>query len=318
VLPHDPWCANKKKRGNKSVGLAVLVVLVLNVASALKGQELEPRAYSVSPVGLNIVLFSYSYPTGDVEFDPSVPIDSVKANLNVVTLGYFRSVNFFGRSANVSAALPYTDGKLEGVFFGNFQTVHRSGFRDPLIRVAVNLYGAPAMNLTQFSKYRQKSTLGASLTIVAPLGQYNGHALINLGSNRWAFKPEIGFSQGLKTSWILELDAGAWLFTANHNFLGVTETQTPIVSLQLHAVYNVRPRLWFSLDGNFYNGGRTTVAMTDRFDLRRGSRIGFTVAGPIARHQGLKFAYSRWVYATVGAKFNVFTATYQVTWGGGT
>ena len=310
-------CSKRMNQGNKSVGLAVFLVLLLGVTSPLKGQELEPRAYSVSPVGTNIALFSYSYPTGDVEFDPSVPIDNVKANLNVLTLGYFRSFNFLGRSASISAAIPYTDGKLEGVFFGNFQTVHRSGLRDPLIRVAVNLYGAPAMDLTQFSKYRQKRSLGASLTVVAPLGQYDGNTLINLGSNRWAFKPEIGVSQGLKERWILELDAGAWLFAANHNFLGVTRTQTPIVSLQLHGVYTVRPHLWFSLDGNFYNGGRTTLAMIDRSDSRRGSRIGFTVAGPIARHQGLKFAYSRWVYATVGAKFNVFTLTYQVTWGEG-
>lgn len=303
--------------GNKSVGLAVFVVLLLGVTNTLKGQELEPRAYSVSPVGINIALFSYSYPTGDVEFDSSVPVDSVKANLNVLTLGYFRSFNLLGRSASISAAIPYTDGKLEGVFFGNSQTVHRSGLRDPLIRAAVNLYGAPAMNLAQFSKYRQKTTVGTSLTIVAPLGQYDGNTLINLGSNRWAFKPEIGFSQGLKEKWILELDAGAWLFSANDNFLGFTRTQTPIMSLQLHGIYTVRPHLWFSFDGNFYNGGRTTLAMIDRSDVRRGSRIGSTVAVPVARHQGVKFAYSRWVYATVGAKFDVFTLTYQVTWGGG-
>lgn len=296
---------------------SLLFVLLLNVTRPLNGQELEPRAYSVSPVGINIALFSYSYPSGDVEFDPSVPIESVKAKLNVLTLGYFRSLDFFGRSASIGAIVPYTDGTLNGAFFGNFQTIRRSGLRDPAIRVAVNLYGAPAMDLTQFSKYTQKRNLGASLTVVAPLGQYDGNTLINLGSNRWAFKPEIGFSQGLKERWILELDAGAWLFTANDNFLGATRTQTDIVSVQLHAVYTVRPHFWCSLDGNFYNGGRTTVGMIQRFDLQRGSRIGLTVAVPIARRQALKFAYSRWAYATVGAKFNVFTATYQFSWGGG-
>jgi hypothetical protein len=298
-------------------GLAVFFVLLLGFTSRLNGQELEPRAYSVSPVGINIALFSYSYPSGDVEFDPSAQIDDVKVKLNVLALGYFRSLDFFGRSANIGAVIPYTDGTLEGSLFGNFQTVHRSGLRDPVIRFAANLYGAPAMDLTQFSKYRQKSNLGSSLTVVAPLGQYDGNTLINLGSNRWAFKPEIGFSQGIQERWILELDAGAWLFTANHDFLGATRTQTPIVSVQMHGVYTVRPHFWFSLDGNFYDGGRTTVGTTQNFDLQRGSRIGLTVAGPIARRQALKFAYSRWVYATVGARFNVFTVTYQRTWGGG-
>jgi hypothetical protein len=301
----------------KTAGLAVLFLFLVGVTRPLHGQELEPRAYSVSPVGVNFALFSYSYPSGDVEFDPSAQIDDVNLRMNVLTLGYFRSLDVFGRSANVGAIVPYAEGTLEGSFFGNFRTFHRSGLRDPVVRFAVNLYGAPAMDRRQFSRYRQKSNLGASLTVVAPLGQYDANTLINLGSNRWAFKPEIGFSQGIHEKWILELDAGAWFYTANHNFLGTTRTQDPVVTLQLHAVYTVRPRLWFSADGNFYDGGRTTVGATRNFDLRRGSRIGLTAAVPIAGRQSLKFAYARWVYATVGAKFNVFTVAYQFTWGGG-
>jgi hypothetical protein len=42
-----------------------------------------------------------------------------------------------------------------------------------------------------------------------------------------------------------------------------------------------------------------------------------TLVFGVARRQALKFAYSRWTYATVGAKFNVFTAAYQFTWGRG-
>jgi hypothetical protein len=301
----------------KSACLAVLFVFLVGVTGPLHGQEMEPRAYSVSPVGVNFALVSYSYPSGDVEFDPSAQIDDVKISMNVLTLGYFRSLDFFGRSANIGAVVPYTKGTLEGTFFGNVRSFHRSGLRDPVMRFSVNLYGAPAMNRKQFSKYRQKSNLGASLAVVAPLGQYDGNTLVNLGSNRWAFKPEIGFSQGIQKRWILEVDAGAWLYTANHNFLGVTRTQAPIVTLQAHAVYTVRPRLWFSADGNFYDGGRTTVGTQHNFDLRRGSRIGLTAAVPIRKRQALKFAYARWVYATVGAKFNVFTVAYQFTWGGG-
>ena len=303
--------------GAKSGSLAVLLVLLLSITVPLNGQELEPRAYSVSPVGVNIALLAYSYPSGDLEFDPSVPIEDAKAKLNVVTLGYLRSLDVLGRSASIGAVVPYKDGTLEGMFFGGFQTFYRSGLGDPVIRVAVNLYGAPAMDLTQFSKYRRKSNLGGSFAVVAPLGQYDGNTLVNLGANRWAFKPGIGFSQGFAKRWILELDGAAWFFTANHNFLGATQTQTPIVSAQLHAVYTLRPRLWFSVDGNFYDGGRTTVGTKHMFDLRRGSRIGLTMAVPIARHQALKFAYSRWVFATIGAKFNVFAVTYQFTWGRG-
>jgi len=297
--------------------VAILLAPSFVLSWPVKGQELEPRAYSVSPVGVNIALLSYSYPSGDVELDPSLPIEDVKAKLNVLTLGYFRSLNFFGRSANISGLIPYTDGVLTGSFFGDFQRLHRSGLRDPAMRFAANLYGAPAMNFTQFSTYHQRINLSASVTTVVPLGQYDQTNLVNLGSNRWAVKSELGFSQGITDKWILELDAGAWLFTANHMFLGATKTQNPIIVLQAHAVYTMRPRLWFSLDVNCYDGGRTTVQTIQMSDLQRGSRGGITVAAPIEKRQTLKLAYSRWAFATFGARFNVFTLAYQLIWGGG-
>jgi hypothetical protein len=37
--------------------------------------------------------------------------------------------------------------------------------------------------------------LGASLKIIAPTGQYDPTKLINWGINRWAIKPEFGYSQ---------------------------------------------------------------------------------------------------------------------------
>jgi hypothetical protein len=36
-------------------------------------QSLDPRAYANAPVGLNFLVAGYSYSTGGVGFDPSVP-----------------------------------------------------------------------------------------------------------------------------------------------------------------------------------------------------------------------------------------------------
>ena len=37
-------------------------------------QSLDPRAYANAPVGLNFLVAGYSYSTGGVGFDPSVPL----------------------------------------------------------------------------------------------------------------------------------------------------------------------------------------------------------------------------------------------------
>jgi hypothetical protein len=119
-------------------------------------------------VGTNIVVFGYGRSTGDVAFDPSLPITDASATINAASAGYFRSIDLLGRSANVSVALPYVWGSLQGNVAGQFQQVRRSGLGDPLVRFAVNLHGAPAMNLKEFGAYHQKTIIGASVVVVAP------------------------------------------------------------------------------------------------------------------------------------------------------
>ena len=297
------------------VGAAVLIA-GLGSTRCVKGQQLEPRAYSVSPVGTNIVVLGYGRSTGDIAFDPSLPITDASAKINGAFAGYFRSVDFFGRSANVSVALPYVWGNLQGNVGGQFQQVRRSGLGDPSIRFAVNLYGAPTMDLKKFSAYRQKTVVGASVVVVAPLGQYDPARAINLSGNRWAFKPEVGISRTVRRL-NLDLYLGAWLFTANNNFQGRVRTQSPIASSQFHLSYNVKPKLWLAFDTTFYAGGRTSVNGVRGNDLQRNSRFGGTLSFKLDRRQSLKFAYSRGAFTTIGADFQAVSVAYQYLWGRG-
>jgi hypothetical protein len=298
------------------VGAALLLIAGLEPGGRFKGQQLEPRAYSVSPVGTNIIVLGYGRSTGDIAFDPSLPISDASATINGAFAGYFRSLDFFGRSANVSVALPYVWGNLQGNVAGQFQQVRRSGLGDPSVRIAVNLYGAPAMDLKKFSTYRQKTVIGASVVVVAPLGQYDPAKAINLSGNRWSFKPEVGISRAVRK---LHLDfyLGAWLFTPNNNFQGRTRRQSPIASSQFHLSYNVKPKLWVAFDTTFYAGGRTTVNGVRGNDLQRNSRIGGTVSFRLDRRQSLKFAYSRGAFTNIGANFQAVSVAYQYLWGRG-
>lgn len=294
---------------------ATLLLASPALTALVAGQQLEPRAYSVSPVGTNIVVVGYGRSTGDLSFDPSLPITDASATINGTYAGYFRSIDFFGRSASVSAALPYVWGNLQGNVDGQFQQARRSGLSDPSVRFAVNLRGAPAMNLKEFSTYRQKTIVGASVVVVAPLGQYDPAKLINLGTNRWAFKPELGVSRAVNPKLFVDFYLGAWLFTPNNNFQGRTRTQAPIASSQFHLSYNVKPRLWAAFDATLYTGGRTSINGIQRDDLQRNSRIGGTLSFKLDRRQSVKFAYSRGAVTNIGADFQTFSAAYQYLWG---
>ena len=177
-------------------------------------QELEPGAYWPLPRGLNIVTVVNSFNLGDVAFDPSAPIDEASARINTTAFAFTRAFNLAGRSANAGVVVPVIGGHVEGLYLGEPAEVDRFGLGDPRLRVAVNLYGAPAMTPQEFASYRQRTIVGVSLTVAPPLGQYDPTKLINLGTNRWSFKPEVGISRTYG-KWVVEAMAGVWLFTDN-------------------------------------------------------------------------------------------------------
>lgn len=293
-------------------GLAVALALIATCTS--HAQELEPRAYSPSPVGFNILLVAGTYNTGDLTFDPSLPVEDASASIKAGVVGYLRTFGVAGRSANLGVALPYVRGNLEGIYLGSPVDVYRSGLGDPRLRFAINLRGAPAMTPKEFMTRKLGTIIGASLVVSAPTGQYDSTKLINIGNNRWAFKPEVGISREFGR-WTLEGCAGMWFFTDNTDFYGgKTRSQDPISSLQAHVIYTFKPRMWLALDANFYNGGRTSVNGVAKADLQQNSRVGLTFAMPVTKTQSLKISFSRGAITSVGADFNSVGVAWQYVW----
>jgi hypothetical protein len=286
----------------------------LGAASSVSAQQLEPRAYSPNPTGANFVLAAYSRSQGDVVLDPSLPIQNVSAALNITTLGYGRTFGLFGRSANAAIAVPYVWGAVSGQVQETARRVTRSGLSDSGLRLAVNLVGGPALPPREFAGRPASTTLGASLALQAPTGQYDPAKLINLGSNRWGFKPELGLSIPHRR-WFLETYGGVWFYTANPDFFGdVRRTQDPILSLQAHVVYGLRPRLWLAGDATFYAGGRTTVGNARNSDEQRNSRLGLTLAVPVSRHHSAKASWTTGFTTRAGGSFNTLTVAWQYLW----
>jgi len=286
----------------------------LNSAHA---QQMEPRSYSNSPIGLNFGIVGYQYSWGDVLVDPSLPIKNANAKVDTVALGYGRVLDFWGESGTLAAVLPYARISASGQVEGQSQSVNRSGFGDLGLRVAVNLIGAPALSLEEFRNYRQDTIVGASFALTAPTGQYNNAKLVNVGTNRWSFKPEVGVSKALG-KWILEGAAGVTFYTDNNEFLGNNvRHQDPLYALQAHVTYNFSPKLWGALDGTYYFGGRTSVNGVLNEDLQSNTRWGATLAQSLDIHSSIKLYFSSGLVARTGTNFTTDGIAWQYRWGAG-
>src|SRR5262245_41137577 len=305
------------RRGSRTlVFLAPASALILLLKTgALHAQDLDPRAYAATPLGTNFAALALGRTWGDVLFDPSLPVSDVRARLGAVALGYYRSFDFFGQSANFRVAFPYAWGHLEGLLNGEFTTLDRFGLADARAQVTVNLLGAPAMTRQEFARYRPGTNLWASFTVAAPSGQYSPDKLVNIGNHRWAFKPEVAATHALG-KFTLEGYAGAWFFTTNDEFYrgAAVRSQDPMFTAQAHVTYTFRPGLWAGADGTIYSGGRTTVDGVVKNDRQTASRVGIVGSWAIERWQAFKFQYTRTTSARVGGNFDILSFGYTYTW----
>ena len=285
--------------------------------SVVHAQSIEPRSYSNAPVGVNFLIGGYAYTRGGISFDTALPITNPKLTTSSAVVGYARALDLWGTSGKLDVIVPYTWLSGSAIYQGDTVQREVNGFADPLLRLSVNFYGAPALTLPEFRSYEQDLIVGASLQVSVPAGQYDDTKLVNLGTHRWFFKPEIGISKALG-QWTLEGKAAVTLFTTNDDFFnGNRRSQDPLYSFQGHAIYNFRSGIWGSVDVTYFAGGRTTLNGALQNDLQQNWRVGATLAFPVDVYSSIKLYASRGVSARTGNSFDLLGIAWQYRWGGG-
>lgn len=285
---------------------------LLATTGPVLAQDLEPKAYSASPVGAAFLVLGLGRSSGAVVFDPTLPFSDVEARINAALLATGYTFGLFDKLALVTAAVPYSWGEVSGLVGEEAREITRSGLADARFKLSINLVGNPAMGTREFAKAPRKTIVGTSLTVMAPSGQYDGAKLINLGTNRWSFKPEVGVAVP-RGRWDFDAYLGVWLFVDNDDFYpgGLTRSQDPVVTLQGHASYTFRPRLWAAIDATWYEGGQSRVEVGAPVPGVNNSRLGATLSLPIGRHQSFKVAYSSGVSVRTGTDFRTFSVGWQ-------
>lgn len=292
----------------------LVAVLLAGIGAPAQAQEMEPRAYSPSPVGMTFLGLSWQRSSGGVTTDPTLPITNVDAEIDSAIVGVVRTFGLGGRSASVGLLLPYTRAEVSGEVFEENRIAERSGLADARLRLAVNLFGSPALDRAQFARRVPGTSLGASLVVIAPTGEYDNDKLINLGTNRWAFKPELGLYQPIGP-WSLEFSVGMWLFGDNDAFYGDSRReQDPLTTMQAHIGYTFRPQLWIAANATWYAGGRTTVDGIRKADRQETTRLGLTLSLPLTGGQSLKVAWSDGASTRIGSDFTTWTVVWQYAW----
>lgn len=279
-------------------------------------QDLEPRAYSPSPVGTSFIGIGLGRSSGDIAFDPTLPITNASATLYSPVLGVGHTFGVFSKQALLTAALPYAWGNVSGEVGEQRGQIYRSGLADIKARFSINLRGSPAMTAAEFARRpHRRLILGTSLTLTAPAGQYDNAKLINLGTNRWSFKPEFGISYPLKKV-DLDLYAGIWFFTQNNSFYpgSSSRSQSRLTAIQAHVSYTFRPRLWAAVDATWYGGGASTINAGTPSERQDNSRLGGTLSFPLAKGHSFKLSYSSGVSGNIGSKFNTVAGGWQYVW----
>jgi hypothetical protein len=297
-----------------SLGVAALGIIasVSGVADA-NAQEAEPRSYTNTPVGLNFLIAGYVYAQGKMAFDPDSAIADTKFHSNTEVLAYVRSFDVGGQSAKFDVIVPASSFSARGIVNGQPREREISGLGDPRFRVSFNLFGAPALSVKNFANYKQDLIVGVSLT--APLGQYDDSKLINLGSNRWSFKPELGISKAWGP-WTFELAPSVTFFSNNTDFVGGnTFAQAPFYAVQGHILYTFQSGVWMALDGVYFAGGRTALNGVKSDNEQANTRAGFTLALPIDTHNSLKLSASTGITTRTGSEFSAVGVAWQYRWG---
>jgi len=276
-------------------------------------QDLDPRAYVKVPIHTIVLGLGYGYTYGGVVTDPTLPVTDVHAKIHTVSFGTAYVFDMFHKTTQVSANLPWNWADVSGSVQEATQHVTRSGLGDMRLRYSILLIGGPATTFAEMAKSPKRTILGASLSMTIPTGQYLYGKLVNLGTHRWAFKPELALSQPVGDRWLFDVYAGVWFFTDNNSFYpgNAVRSQDPLTSFQAHISYNVTPRLWAAINYTYYIGGESTINDVLKDDRQENSRIGGTLVLPIGRRNSLKLAYSTGAIIRFGANFSTISVAWQ-------
>lgn len=286
-------------------------LLLLAGHPQLAAQSLEPRSYTNVPVGETFLLVGAARSEGEVSPTPSSPLQDLELTIDTGVVGLAHTFAMAGDSAKLDIGAARVCYEGSAIFRGEYTEGRRCEYADPLMKLTWNFYGAPAMELIDFTRWEPGLVIGASLQVSAPWGTYKSRHLLNAGANRWMVRPGIGGSYHWGP-WHVDVMMSVRFFEDNDNFFnGIHVEQDPVYGFQSHLIRYFSRGRWLSLNMNFYTGGETTKDGLKSGDRLENSRLGLTFSSPLTSHQSIKFYGSTGTVTRIGGDFDTLGVAWQ-------
>lgn len=274
--------------------ILALAAALLSAAPSL-AQELEPRRWSHLPTGLNFAGAGYVYTEADISDIPVLRLENVEKEMNTWAFKYIRTFELLERSVRVDLTQGYQKGSWTGLLDGTAASTDRAGWTDSIARLSINLYGPPPLTGKAYADYRAKTEVktivGAALAVHFPTGEYMSERLINLGTNRYTFRPQFGVAHE-RGNWTMEVGAAGWFFTDNDNFFSGSKLENdPLYVLQSHLIYTWNSGFWVGAGAGYAFGRRSTIDGIEKDDRKKIKAWSLSAGYPITRDWGVKAGY---------------------------
>ena len=298
---------------------ALVLLVVCGLAAPANSQELEPRRWSHLPIGANFGGGGYAHTSADIAFDPVLLLDDVTLEMETFPLKYLRSFELLGKSARFDVWQSYQHARWKGTLDGVPASTSRSGWSDMSLRLAVNVIGALPLEGEAFNKYRAETPVetivGLALVVQIPTGHYINDRLLNLGSNRYTFRPQLGVVHN-RNKWSFESTFSTWVYTDNDDFFnGNYLEQAPFYTAEGYVNYTFRPGLWAGTGLGYGIGSTTTISGIDKNDERENIGWEASLGYPLSKRVGIKLAYiGIRTQVPVGADSDSLAAAMSILW----
>jgi len=259
------------------------------------------RSYLNAPQG-NLAMYSYSgvrSNTGGVE---NLPIPLTETRLQTQSLIYSRIIDIGGRTGGLGMVLPFQD-LLSYNTQSNVVTARESGLGDPSVTFEMNLFGAPALQREEMKDWTPGDYCGLHFTFGLPLGQYDPNSAVNLGANRFTFRPLLNYSitRDEGKSW-LDFYTSVAFYSANEEYLGSgVLKQSPLSDIELHYSRTVYDRLWTGVGVVGLFGGRVEVNDVVATPTQQIGRLAITAGTPMFKGSTAIFGYNNTFARSDGA-----------------
>ena len=257
------------------------------------------------------MVVGYLRSEGELSPTPEALIEDAEITIDAAVVGVAHTFAIAGKSAKIDFGATRIRTEGSATFQGEFVEGRRCGYGDAKMRLSWNFYGAPALNLKEYSQWTPGLVVGTSLQLSVPSGTYHSDRLLNAGANRWMVRLEIGMSYETGR-WLYDLIASVRFYEDNDDYFnGIHVEQDPLYSVQGHLLYALGRGSWISLNANFYRGGETTKDGISSDDLQENSRFGKTFSTPITTHLSFKLYANTGVVTRIGSDFDTVGAALQ-------